>query len=135
MNAQPALLDFAFKLLDSAVSPQDFTLILHFDEPLDPHALQAGAKSACEVYGARAKRETPIDLEAFVNKSFDLQLGYPIKQTLIGATLATRFHHAAADGLSAALWLGHQLSVVYGLTPPAHAGKLLLRRAETSVRR
>jgi hypothetical protein len=135
MNARPALLDFAFKLLDSAVSPQDFTLILHFDEPPDAHALQTGAKSACEIYGARAIRETPIDLEAFVNKSFELHLGYPIKQTLIGATLATRFHHVAADGLSAALWLGHQLSVAYGLTPPAHAAELSLRRAETSVRR
>lgn len=135
MNDRPELLDFAFKLLDSAVSPQDFTLILHFDEPPDVHALQAGAKSACEVYGARAKRETPIDLEGFVNKSFDLHLGYPIKQTLMGATLATRFHHAAADGLSAALWLGHQLSVVYGLTPPARTAELSLRRAKTSVRR
>ena len=135
MKAQIELLDFAFKLLDSAVSPQDFTLILHFDEPPDIHALQAGAKSACEIYGARAKRETPIDLERFVNNSFDLHLGYPIKQTLIGATLATRFHHAAADGLSAALWLGHQLSVAYGLTPPAHAPELSLRRAQTSVRR
>ncbi len=135
MSAQPAVLDFAFKLLDTAVSPQDFTLILHFDEPPDVHALQAGAKSACEMYGARAKRETPIDLEAFVNKSFDLQLGYPIKQTLIGAALATRFHHVAADGLSAALWLGHQLSVTYGLTPPVHAAGLSLRQAGTSVRR
>ena len=135
MNAQPELLDFAFKLLDSPVSPQDFTLILRFDEPPDVQALQAGAQSACEIYGARAKRETPIDLEGFVNKPFDLHLGYPIKQTLIGATLATRFHHAAADGLSAALWLGHQLSVAYGLTPPAHGPELLLRRAQTSVRR
>ena len=135
MKAQPPLLDFAFKLLDSAVSPQDFTLILHFDQPPDAQALQAGAKSACEIYGARAKRETPIDLDAFVNKPFDLHLGYPIKQTLIGSTLATRFHHAAADGLSAALWLGHQLSVAYGLTPPMHSAELSLRRAETSVRR
>ena len=135
MNAQAELLDFAFKLLDTPVSPQDFTLILHFDSPPDLHALQAGAKSACEAYGARAKRETPIDLEGFVNKPFDLQLGYPIKQTLIGATLATRFHHAAADGLSAALWLGHQLSVAYGLTPAANSAELSLRRAETSVRR
>jgi hypothetical protein len=54
---------------------------------------------------------------------------------LNGATLATRFHHAAADGLSAALWLGHQLSVVYGLTPPANATELSLRRQEHSVRR
>jgi hypothetical protein len=135
MNAQLELLDYAFKLLDSPVSPQDFTLILHFDEPPDVEALQAGAASAGEHFRAAAKTETRIDLEGFVNNSFDLHLGFPIKQTFIGATLATRFHHVAADGLSAGLWLGHQLSVAYGLTPPAHASELSLRRPQTSVRR
>ena len=132
---QLELLNRAFKLLDSAVSPQDFTLILHFDESPSAEALQAGAKSAGERFGAAARIETPLDLEGFVNRSFDLRPGYPIKQALIGATLATRFHHVAADGLSAALWLGHQLGVAHGLTPPASSAELSLRRAETSVRR
>src|SRR5262245_26045754 len=100
MNKQRReLLDCAFKVLDSADSPQDFTLILHFVQPPSLKALQAGAKSAAEHFSADAKIETGIELEGFVNKSFDLHLGYPIKQTLLGPTLATRFHHAAADGL------------------------------------
>ena len=129
------LLDRAFQLLDGATSPQDFTLILHFNEQPSVESLRAGAKSAGEHFGARALIETPIDLEGFVNRLFDLDLGYSIKQTLIGSTLATRFHHVAADGLSAALWLGHQLSVAYGLTPPASSARLALRRPATSVRR
>jgi hypothetical protein len=52
-----------------------------------------------------------------------------------GNKLASRFHHSAADGFSAALWLGHQLSVAYGLTPPNNSAALSLRRQETSVRR
>jgi hypothetical protein len=129
------LLDYAFKLLDGEGSPQDFTLILHFDEPPSAEGLCAGAKSASEHYGAGAKIDTRIDLEPFVNEPFDLKPDYPIKQLVIGATLATRFHHAAADGLSAALWLAHQLSVAYGLPPPASSAELSLRRASTSVRR
>jgi hypothetical protein len=128
------VLDVAFKLLDSASSPQDFTLILHFNEPPSASRLAAGATSAGEFYRieCETKVETRIDLERFVNERFDAD---PIKQTFDGDTLATRFHHAAADGLSAALWLGHQLSVAYGLKPPAGPAALLLRRPSTSVRR
>jgi len=135
MNARKVtLLDHAFKLLDGVSSPQDFTLILHFTNPLDVEQLVAGAKSACECFGIdhEVDIETRVDVEQFVNEPFD---NYPIKQMLNGATLATRFHHAAADGLSAALWLGHQLSIAYGLTPPASSVELSLRRAATSVRR
>ena len=135
MNAQKlTLLDRAFQLLDDASSPQDFTLILHFTEPPDGERLAAGAKSACECFCIEREIDiqTRIDLEQFVNEPFD---NYPIKQMLNGATLATRFHHAAADGLSAALWLGHQLSVAYGLTPPAAPAELSLRRPAMSVRR
>lgn len=132
---RPTLLDEAFRLLDDVRSPQDFTIILHFRHPLDVEALNAGAKSAGIHFGAEAKIETPVDLEGFVNKSFDLQLGYPIKQMLSGAVLATRFHHAAADGMSAALWLGHQLSVAYGVEPRETAAEIVLRRARMSVRR
>ena len=59
----------------------------------------------------------------------------PIKQMFDGNTLASRFHHSVADGLSAALWLGHQLSVAYGLSPPENGGQPSLRRQEDSVRR
>ena len=51
----------------------------------------------------------------------------------------TRFHHSAADGLSAALWLGHQLNVAYGLEEVererASFVDLPLRNLSTSVRR
>jgi len=128
------LLDRAFKLLDGASSPQDFTLILHFTHGLDAERLAAGAKSACECFriDPRIDIETRTDVEQFVNEPFD---SYPIKQLLNGATLATRFHHAAADGLSAALWLGHQLNIAYGLNLPSASAELSLRRATTSVRR
>ena len=128
------LLDRAFQLLDHASSRQDFTLILRFDELPDRERLARGARSACECFGLNQQVdiETRIDVEQFVNEPFDR---YPIKQMLNEATLATRFHHAAADGLSAAMWLGHQLSIAYGLTPPAALGELSLRRAAMSTRR
>lgn len=135
MNVQKlTLLDRAFQLLDDVRSPQDFTIILHFTEPLANERLAAGAKSACECFciNREINIQTRVDLEQFVNEPFNQ---YPIKQMVNGATLATRFHHAAADGLSAALWLGHQLSIAYGLTPPAASAGLSLRRPATSVRR
>ena len=128
------LLDHAFQLLDHPSSRQDFTLILKFNQRPDAEKLEAGAKSACEWFGLpqEINIETRIDVERFVNEPFDV---YPIKQMLNGATLATRFHHAAADGLSAAMWLGYQFSIAYGLTPPATRAELSLRRAKESVRR
>lgn len=135
MNAQRlTVLDRAFKLLDDARSPQDFTLILRFDQPPNAEKLAAGANSACECFGIdhQINIETRINVERFVNGPFDT---YPIKQMLNGITLATRFHHAAADGLSAALWLGHQLSIAHGLTIPATSAELSLRRPAMSTRR
>jgi hypothetical protein len=40
------LLDVAFRLLDTARSPQDFTLILHLRDPSPIDSFYAGAKSA-----------------------------------------------------------------------------------------
>lgn len=130
MSAQ--LLDYAFKLLDGPTSPQDFTLVLHFNEPPNVEGLAAGWKSAHEHFSTSGIK-TAIDLDRFVNEPLDPR--WPIKQSFSRDTLATRFHHAAADGLSAALWLGHQLSIAYGLTPPTRSAALSLRRASTSVRR
>jgi hypothetical protein len=163
MNRQRlSLLDCAFKLLDDARSPQDFTLILCFLESPDIAALQAGARSARKRYrtsGSHLKRQAwvyhePRDeleivstseprqaIERFIDRRFDPRRSCPVRQVLIldrrgHATLVTRFHHAAADGLSAAMWLGHQLSVAYGVavpdTPPAD---LFLRTLQSSVRR
>src|SRR6185369_13667802 len=50
-----------------------------------------------------------------------------------------RFHHAAADGFSAVLWLGHQLNVAYEIeTDQLERGQfngLTLRQSTQSVRR
>lgn len=129
------LLDRAFQLLDDVRSPQDFTLILQFSRPLVDERLAAGAKSASERYRTAHEISVETDVERFVNRRFDLSHGCPIKQMLKGATLVTRFHHAAADGLSAALWLGHQLSVANGIAPPESCTQLSLRHQENSVRR
>jgi hypothetical protein len=69
--------------------------------------------------------DTTKAIEEFLDSSFDLRVQMPVQQLLImdesrrGAELVTRFHHAAADGLSSAMWLKHQLGVAYGHETPA----------------
>src|SRR5438132_4815524 len=59
-------------------------------------------------------------IEEFLDRPIDLRLQMPVQQLMImnslngEVKLVTRFHHAVADGLSAAMWLGHQLRVAYG---------------------
>jgi hypothetical protein len=155
------LLDRAFDLLDSARSPQDFTLILHLSDAPEVDRFYAGAKSAMNRFPTSAccvdgqewvwrenkyfKPETATTasaIESFIDEPFDLRRQPPVKQILIldgGTRLATRFHHSAADGLSAALWLGHQLNVAYGLeaaqSERSEFNGLALRRLPVSVRR
>jgi len=161
------LLDRAFYLLDSARSPQDFTLILHLDDAPEVDRFYAGAKSAMnrfptsaccidgqtwvwrenkyfklEIATTVSEVETRAAIERFVDEPFDLRREPPVKQMLIlsrGTRLVTRFHHSAADGLSAALWVGHQLNVAYGLeAAQSERGEfngLALRRLPVSVRR
>src|ERR1051326_1604445 len=158
------LLDRAFYLLDSARSPQDFTLIFDLHDLPDVDRLYAGAKSAmnrfpisaCSVAGgswvwrenkyfrfAVVEDESRAAIEKFIDEQFDLRREPPVKQLLVlsgsSTRLATRFHHAAADGLSAALWLGHQLNVAYELeTSQLKRGSfdgLSFRQSEASVRR
>jgi hypothetical protein len=167
MNAprkQASVLDYAFSLLDSAESPQDFTIILNLRESPSIENLRAGAASATKryplsacklknktwIYAANGHAELPVSgngkpsLDSFVNERFDVRRQTPIRQILFvdneqGARLVTRFHHAAADGLSAALWLGHQLTVAYGLSQPdatrSSCADVSLRESENSVRR
>jgi hypothetical protein len=156
-----SLLDRAFYLLDSARSPQDFTLILHLNDAPEVDRFYAGAKSAmnrfptsaCCVDGAawvwRENKYFKLEIvttgsaiERFIDEPFDLRRQPPVRQMLIldgGARLATRFHHSAADGLSAALWLGHQLNVAYGLEAvQCERGEfngVALRQSAVSVRR
>jgi hypothetical protein len=161
-QAKLSVLDYAFSLLDSADSPQDFTIILHLNNPPSVESLRAGATSAMNRYpisGCTIKNRTwfpgttpqlPINgngqpsLESFVNDRFDVRRQSAVRQVFfvdseIEARLVTRFHHTAADGLSAALWLGHQLSVAYGLAEPettaAPFDQVSLRESKTSVHR
>jgi hypothetical protein len=161
--------DFVFSLLDDKRSPQDFSVIFHLPRAPAIENLRAGAKSARNVYPKSASHicgkewacrrelnegldilspqtisEATKTIEQFVEHRFDLHNEFPVKQILLsndwGETkLVTSFHHAAADGLSAAMWLGHQLSVAYGLEQPqtrcASFSDLQLRRLETRVRR
>ena len=150
------LLDRAFYLLDSARSPQDFTLILDLRDAPDVDAFYAGARSAmnrfpisaCSVArGAWVWRgnfklavgEGNEAIERFIDEPFDLRSEAPVKQLLLPDRLATRFHHAAADGLSAALWLGHQLNVAYGFergqSERSGFAALELRGSSQSIRR
>jgi len=163
------LLDTAFHLMDGARSPQDFTLILHLRDAPDVDRFYAGAKSAMNRFPTSAScidghawvwrenkyfklkilsgvsdLESRSAIEQFIDEVFDLRHQPPVRQTLIlkgqgKASLVTRFHHSAADGLSAALWLGHQLNVAYGLEEVelerAPFAELELRKLQTSVRR
>ena len=161
MALKMSLLDRAFYLLDRAHSPQDFTLILQLNDAPEVERFYAGAKSAmnrfpisaCYVDGqAWVWREnkyfkleivtTGSAIERFIDEPFDLRRQPPVRQMLIldgGVRLATRFHHSAADGLSAALWLGHQFNVAYGLeavqSERGEFNGVALRRCQVSVRR
>jgi len=155
-----SLLDRAFYLLDGARSPQDFTLILDLGDVPHVDRFYDGARSAMNRYPASACRiakrawrenrsfnfkisDTESRLERFIDERFDVRCQPPVKQLLVlngsHARLATRFHHAAADGLSAALWLGHQLNVAYDLEKPQLERDLFngltLRKSAISVRR
>jgi hypothetical protein len=153
-----SILDYAFALMDGA-APQDFCLILHLSESPGIEDLRAGALSATSRFPAsgchiRKKRwvyaggqlteELPArHLKRFANESFDLRRETPVKQMLAGETgdacLVTKFHHAAADGLSAAMWLSEQLSVAYGLKDPvtdrSGFSELPLRQSASSARK
>jgi NRPS condensation-like uncharacterized protein len=64
-------------------------------------------------------------IEAFLDRPFDLHLQMPVQQLVITnrttakVKLVTRFHHAVADGLSAAMWLSHQFRVAEGKEHPS----------------
>ena len=159
-------LDYVFTALSRTVPSLDFALVLHFAKSLDIDALELGARSARNrypttssfVHGGRWEyvptatkpiEQTPTanaqkEIERFMNLSFDLHVDPPCRQLLIqqksgNTLLVSRFHHAAADGMSAALWLGHQLQVANGFEPPvnepAFYSRPTLRHLNPSVRR
>src|SRR5688572_21849000 len=63
-------------------------------------------------------------IEEFINSPLDLHKQTPVQQLVItedvmgGVKLVTRFHHAVADGLSAAMWMSHQLRVAHEKAAP-----------------
>jgi hypothetical protein len=63
-------------------------------------------------------------IEEFVDSPLDLHKRMPVQQLVIvdsvkdEVKLVTRFHHAVADGLSAAMWLSHQLRVAHEKESP-----------------
>lgn len=63
-------------------------------------------------------------VEEWIDAPLDLRTSTPARQLLLAqqdsrsTILATRFHHAAADGRSAALWLTHQFAVAAGHERP-----------------
>jgi hypothetical protein len=141
-------IDLLFCLLNDPRRPFDFTLVFHLTDAPSPERLRAGATSArklfpatdarvegkrwvrfetaedgLEVVSARSDEEADAAVGRFVDAPLDPREQTPVQQLFIkgerGARLVTRFHHAAADGLSAAAWLGHQLRVAFGEEPPA----------------
>ncbi|MGI8784470.1 MAG: hypothetical protein ACR2L2_12565 [Acidobacteriota bacterium] len=108
--------------------------------PADPSSGVRIVKASCGAAAVAA-------MEEFIDSPLDLRLGLPVQQLLVAGgpddpvKLITRFHHAASDGLSAAMWLSHQLAVAWGLEEPAARDHpfqtlpLLERRRTTEPRR
>ena len=150
-------LDYVFSILSDRKTQLDFAFILHLPDSLTAGALEHGALSAREkfpitnsfLYGRQWKPLKTIDhlfavtsdaaaVESFMDKPFDLRVEAPYRQLLVqrtnGSTLVTRFHHAAADGLSAAMWISHQLQVALGEEPAALCSAApTLKRTSTAV--
>ena len=129
--------------MDTAESPLDFAIIFYFNQKLDLDCLRQGAQSARGKFPTTASRlvrnkwvrrspssEAAIStancrhasttIETFVNRRIDLHNDWPVQQLIVSidddkTILVTRFHHAVADGMSAALWLKHQLEVAQGI--------------------
>ena len=144
-SAKLTTLDYILSVMDTAQSPLDFAIIFHFNHKLDLEALRRGAYSArrrfpttgCRLLGnmwvrdphsSDAPLETAIcrdastTIEDFINRPINLHSDLPVRQLVASGAdektiLITRFHHAAADGMSAALWLRHQLEVVGEIEP------------------
>ena len=151
-------LDLILLAIGSPRRPADFGILLHFRKAPELEALRIGARSARNRYPAtgsvvNGKRWTSIAVpndgvtaapflagatESFFDKPFDPRKQAPIQQLLLTteparqAVLATRIHHAAADGFSAAMWLRHQFHVPSGAEPltfePAPFEPVQLRR-------
>jgi len=134
-------LDHIFSILSDKKTLLDFAFVLHFPGSPNINALEAGAQSATSkfpisnsfLYRQRWEHihtynnqldvtSEDLALERFMNTPFGLRVEAPFRQLILlkpdAHVLVTRFHHAAADGLSAAMWLSHQIQVARGETQP-----------------
>jgi hypothetical protein len=166
-SAKLTTLDYILSVMDTAQSTVDFAIIFHFNHKIDLEALRRGAHSArrtfpttgCRLLGntwvrdlhsSEAALETALcrdastTIEDFINRPIDLHKDFPIRQLVASGAdektiLITRFHHAAADGMSAALWLRHQLEVVGEIKQVEHQVHSfeppLLKSLKSSVRK
>lgn len=146
-QARLSTMDLIFLVMDHPQRPLDFVLVLHFKKSPGLEALQTGARSARNLYPTtgsyidkkqwlrfnlprdevtlvEASSDPAVAIEDFLESPFDPRREVPVQQLLIenrsdlSAQLVTRFHHTVADGLSAALWLEHQLGVACGQESP-----------------
>lgn len=151
MPMQLSPLDLISTVMDRPARPLDFAFVLHLRDAPSYAALAEGGASARREFPSTAAildgkvwRHAPttdgalrvrdVDdsrvqqtVEEYVDAPWDLGRTPPVQQLVVtgpgsrGAVLVTRFHHAAADGLSAAMWLRHQLDVTWGARAPTSA--------------
>jgi hypothetical protein len=166
-SARLTMLDYVLSVMDTAQSRLDFAIIFHFNHELDLEALRRGAHSARRRFPTTGSRllgntwvrdprssETALEtaicrdasttIEDFINRPIDLHKDFPVRQLVASGAeqktiLITRFHHAAADGMSAALWLRHQLEVAGEIEQVEHQLHFfeppLLKSLKTSVKK
>ncbi len=143
-----APLDLISAKLHQDERPLDFTAILELDADASLIAgLADGAASACRLFPSSASRvegrhwvwsdelpfeavplstpeEVQASIDAFVNQGKNPHDDMQVRQRLIHRgpgerpVLLTRFHHCAFDGVSASMWLFHQLMVASGQVQP-----------------
>lgn len=141
-------MDLISYIMDCGVRPLDFAVILYQKGTPDLSALDCGWRSASRCYpvtgsrienyrwiwlretegirqcAVKTSQEVSEALQTFMGSVFDLSREAPVRQLILDEVRAdrfctiTRFHHAAADGQSAAAWLAHQSQVAAGLIEP-----------------
>jgi hypothetical protein len=159
-------IDLLFKAVETRERSSDFALVFHLKRSPDIESLRLGALSARNLFPttgsylngkvwsrcehseegielvSRNETETVATVEESLSRQMDLRHQLPVQQLAImicgKVILVTRFHHVAADGFSAALWLQHQLSVARGLLAPVLSARpyqqAILRRHSAPVR-
>src|SRR5262249_59570374 len=130
-------LDWILSMMDAA----DFGVMFHLKKTPSLEALRGGSRSARTLYpvtgcridgrcwrpsaapsdGVVAAQSSDAEREAraFMDCRFDPRAETPVRQLVVpDACIVTRAHHAAVDGVSAAMWLRHQFRVAAEVEPP-----------------